>query len=152
MDKFDEYKFFAESTQHLSERRQAATPTYLTVNTAIFAVLAFLVKDTEFRGWALVLASAPLFLTGVLACWIWHRIITQYASAIGWRYEQLIAMERAMADSHQMYQKEWTDFYQPREGKAWITFSRLELWLPRMFIGLYTLYAIGLVAGAAVNP
>jgi hypothetical protein len=38
MDKFDEYKFFGERTQLLSERRQTATPTYLTVNMAIFAV------------------------------------------------------------------------------------------------------------------
>ena len=43
-DKFAEYKLFVESTQHLSERRQAATQTYLSVNTAIFAILALLVQ------------------------------------------------------------------------------------------------------------
>lgn len=50
MNKFDEYKFFAENTHHLSERRQATTQSYLTVNTAIFAVLVFLVKDVHFEG------------------------------------------------------------------------------------------------------
>jgi len=81
MDKFDEYKFFAENTQHLSERRQAATQTYLTVNTIITAALGFLVKDMSFRGWGLVLVSLPFFLVGVLACTIWCKIITNIASS-----------------------------------------------------------------------
>lgn len=49
-DKFDEYKLFVESAQHLSERRQAATQTYLTVNTSIFAILALLVKEAGLSG------------------------------------------------------------------------------------------------------
>ncbi len=45
MDKFDEYSLFSSLVQHKSQRRQAASQTYLTVNTVIFGVLAFLVKD-----------------------------------------------------------------------------------------------------------
>jgi len=84
MDKFDEYKFFAQVTHELSQRRQAATQTYLTVNTVISAALGFLVKDMSFRGLSLVLVSLPFFLVGVLACTIWHRIITQYKALAGW--------------------------------------------------------------------
>lgn len=153
MDKFEEYKFFAESTQYLSERRQAATQTYLTVNTAIFAVLGFLVKDAGFRGWGLVLVSLPLFLVGVAACLIWYRIITQYKALIGWRYEQLMAIERSqpMEGCHQFYVKEWEDFFKPRQGKEWFGFSRLEIWLPRLFLALYLLYAIGLLVATALG-
>jgi len=151
MNKFDEYKFFAGATQHLSERRQAATQTYLTVNTGIFAVLAFLVKDAGFRGWNLVLVGVPLFLVGILACSIWYRIITQYKALIGWRYDQLMAIEQTIPASHQMYSKEWTDFFQPRQGKERFGFSRLEVWLPRLFLGLYVLYATGLVLATALG-
>lgn len=151
MDKFDEYKFFAEATQHLSERRQAATQTYLTVNTAIFAVLAFLIKDAGLTGWGLVAVSLPLFLVGVLACLIWHKIITQHKALIGWRYDQLMAMEQAMPESHQMFLKEWKDFFEPRQGKQRFGFSTLELGLPRLFLGLYLVYYAGLVV-AAVEP
>jgi len=144
-DKFDEYKFFAESTQHLSERRQDATKTYLTVNTAIFAVFAILIKDIGFRGWELVLVSLPLFLVGLFACFIWHKIITQYKSLIGWRYDQLMEMERSMPDCHQMYIKEWKDFFKPRQDKEKFGFSKLEVWLPRLFASLYLIYEIGLI-------
>ncbi len=145
MPSFEEYRFFAESTQYLSERRQAATRTYLTVNTAIFAVLAFLVKDVGFRGWGLVLVSAPLFLVGILACGIWHAIIRQYKALIAWRYEQLQAMEQIMEGSYRMYTREWEEFFKPRAGKERFGFSRLEIWLPRLFIALYVLYGVGLV-------
>lgn len=147
MAKFDEYKFFAESTQYLSERRQAATKTYLSVNTAIFAVLAFLVKDVGFKGLNLLLISLPLFLVGILACWIWFKILAQYKALIGWRYDQLIEMERNITGSHRMYLKEWEDFFKPREGKEKFGFSKLELWLPRLFAVIYIVYGLGLVVG-----
>ena len=91
-DKFDAYKFFLDNTLHLSERRQAATQTYITVNTAIFAILALLVKEAGLKGWYLVGATLPLFLVGILACLIWYKIITQYNELIDLRYRQLINM------------------------------------------------------------
>ncbi len=151
MDKFDEYKFFAESTLQLSERRQEATQTYLTVNTIIAAALGFLMKDMSFPGWGMVLVSLPFFLVGVLACVIWYRIITQYKALGGWRYEQLIEMEQAMPQSHQIYLKERDDFFKPQAEKTFVSFSGLELWLPRLFLGVYLAYGVGLVMVTALG-
>lgn len=151
MDKFDEYKFFAQVTHELSERRQAATQTYLTVNTVISAALGFLVKDMSFRGGGLVLVSLPFFLVGVLACTIWHKIITQYKALAGWRYQQLIEMEKAMPQSYQMYLKEQQKFFPSPAAKRHVSFSQLELWLPRLFLGLYIAYGLGLVVAVSLG-
>jgi hypothetical protein len=151
MNKFDEYKFFAQVTHQLSERRQAATQTYLTVNTVISAALGFLVKDMSFRGWGLVLVSLPFFLVGVLACLIWHKIITQYKALAGWRYEQLIKMEEAMPQSYQMYLKEQQEFFPSQAAKRHVSFSQLELWLPRLFLALYAIYGVGLLVAVALG-
>jgi hypothetical protein len=145
--KFDEYKLFVGSTQHLSERRQAATQTYLSVNTAIFAILALLVKEAGLKGGTLVAVSLPLFLVGILACLIWHRIIMQYKALIGWRYDQLMAMERGMPESHQIYVKENKEFFKQEKKK--FGFSRLEVWLPRLFLALYIVYATVLILAVA---
>jgi hypothetical protein len=144
-DKFDEYKFFAESTQYLSERRQSAAQTYLAVNTAVFALLAFLVKDTGLRDWVLVWASLPLLFVGTIACTVWEQIIRRYKRLIGWRYEQLRAIENDLPDSQQMYQKEWKKFFAPSNGKERFGFSSLEAWLPRLFIGIYIVYGAALL-------
>lgn len=151
MEKYDEYEFFAESTQYLSERRQAATKTYLSVNTAIFAVFALLVKDGGLRGANLILVSLPLFLVGLLVCWTWYKIIVQYKGLIGWRYKQLIEMEGKIKDSQCMYTKEWEEHFKPRKGKEKFGFSRLEAWLPILFAGLYIIYGIGLIMSSIIH-
>lgn len=144
-DKFQEYKFFAESTQYLSERRQAATQTYLSVNTGIIAVIGFILKETGQSGWGLIVASLALVAAGVLACWIWHKIIKQYKGLISWRYDELMAIEKNMPDWHQLYTKEWHQFYKPRMKKEKFGFSRLEIWLPRLFLWIYLVYSIALI-------
>ena len=63
-------------------------------------------------------------------------MITQYKALIGWRYEQLMAMERDAADTYQMYIKEYEKFFKTQRGREWFGFSRLEIWLPRLFLGL----------------
>jgi len=80
-------------------------------------------------------------------------IITQYKALIGWRYEQLMAIERdeLMKGSHQFYVKEWEDFFKPRQGKERFGFSRLEIWLPRLFLTLYLLYGIGLAIATVLG-
>jgi hypothetical protein len=123
----------------------------LTVNTAVFTVLAFLAKDLSLHRWGLVAVIMPLFLVGTLACLAWNRIIVQYKSLIGWRYDQLREMEQAMEGSHQTYSKEWEDFFKPRQGKDRFGFSRLEAWLPRLFLALYAVYGAGLVVAAALG-
>lgn len=150
MDKFDEYKFFAQSTQDLASRRQAATQTYLTVNTAVFAVLSFVAKEQDLEGWGVIAISFPLFAVGILACLMWQTVIQQYKVLIGWRYQQLILMEQEMAQSHQIYTKE-KQFFEPRQGRQKFGFSRLEIWLPRLFLALYAVVGGGFLSADRVN-
>ncbi len=145
VDKYDEYKFFAKSTQFLTERRQSAHRVYLSVNTAIFAVMAFLIKDAKIEVTKLVLANLPLVIVGILVCCAWLKFINQYKELINWRYGQLMGMEKTLKNSHRMYIKEWQDFFKPFSGKEKFGFSRLEAWLPKLFIALYLSYEIFLI-------
>jgi hypothetical protein len=145
VEKFEEYRLFSEHVQRLSERRQAASQTYLTVNTAIVGVLAFLAKDAGFRGWGLVGVSVPLFVVGILACVVWYRIIVQFKAIIGWHYEQLRAMEADLDESARVYTKEWERFFKPTGGRERFGFSRLEAWLPGLLVALYAIYAVVMV-------
>lgn len=143
MPLFDEYTFYVEHTQKLSERRQTATQTFLTINTAIFTILAFLFKDIGIQTGQLLLISLPLLAAGILVCWLWRLILNQYKDLIGWRYEQLRAMEQQLHDSYRILTKEWDEYYKPRENKPGVSFSDLEQWLPVIFGTLY-------VAGVAL--
>ena len=145
MDKFDEYKFFTERVQYRSQRRQQATQIYLTVNTAIFGVLALLIKDSGLSGWSLAIATLPLFFVGVLICLTWLRIIREFSNLIGWQYEQLREMEKQMRSSFKMHTKEWEEFYKGIKTKKGFSFSNLEAQMPVYFIGLYIIYSLGMI-------
>jgi hypothetical protein len=149
--KLEEYKLFSELVQHLSERRQTASQTYLAVNTAAFGVLAFLAKDAGFHGWGLVGVSVPLFFVGIIACVIWHKIVTHFREIIGWHYQQLRDMEEALPESARIYSLEFERFYLAQAGKRGFSFSQLEIWLPRLFIALYAIYAMGIVVATALG-
>jgi hypothetical protein len=73
--KFEEYKLHLERVQKLSERRQTTSQIYLTLSTAIFGTISFLIKDSGLHNWALVGTAIPLFLVGILACNIWLQIL-----------------------------------------------------------------------------
>jgi hypothetical protein len=60
-------------------------------------------------------------------------------------------MEQDLADSHNVYSREWEEFYKPRDGKERFGFSRLESRLPRLFMGLYTASLLGLVVATALG-
>jgi hypothetical protein len=145
MDKSDEYKFFAEATQNLSDRRQSATEVYLGVNTAIFALIAFLLKDAGLQGHMQGLLTIPLFAVGGFACFSWYKVIARYKSLIAWRYEQLIEMEKNMPNIHGMFTKEWRQFFAPGECHEQLGFSSLEEWLPKILLILYLVYGVGFV-------
>lgn len=137
MDLFEEYTFYVDHTQRLSERRQTATQTFLTINTAIFTILAFLVKDAGFPTDQRALVVLPLLAAGILACWFWRLILNQYKGLIGWRYKQLRAMEQQLPESYHLLTKEWDEYYKPRENKPGVSFSDLEQQLPITFGALY---------------
>lgn len=143
MPSFDEYKLFVEQTQKLSERRQKANEIYLAINTGIFTILAFFVRDSGFSSWRLFLFSLPLLLVGVLICFVWHRIIRQFRALIGWRYEQLRMMEDQIPGSFLFITKEWDAGYAPRGGRERFGFARLEIWTPQLVLLLYFIYIIG---------
>lgn len=152
MDRFEEYKFFAETTQLLADRRQAATQVYLSVNTAIFALIAFLLKDAGLEGRMLAFLTLPLFAVGVFACIIWYKLIHRYKRLISWRYEQLMAMEKLLPDSFQMHSKEQEAFFALHQGKERFGFSTLEGWLPRVILALYIVYGGAFVIAKTVAP
>jgi len=66
MDKFEEYKLFVEDSARFTERRQAISNTYVTVNSLLLAAIGLLIKDLGARGIWTLLLLLPLVVAGVL--------------------------------------------------------------------------------------
>ncbi len=148
MDKFEEYKLLNERAQKLSERRQTTTQTYLTINTAIFGAVAFLIKDSGLRGGALVLIVLPLFLVGILACFIWLGIAKKLEKFLDWQYDRLREMEQEIPGNSMILTRENKEFYEPTPGKKKFSFTLQEAWLPRLLMILFSLYGALMILSA----
>ncbi|QNT70755.1 RipA family octameric membrane protein [Defluviicoccus vanus] len=98
VERFDEYTYFADSTQTLADRRQSATQVFIGVNTSIFGLIGFLLNDAGLSRLQ-DLVALPLFVVGVLICLVWDRMISHYRALIAWRFEQLRNMENELNGS-----------------------------------------------------
>ncbi len=145
-DVFREYEFIAGSTQFLTERRQSASQTFLTINTAVFVVFGLLVKEAELRNQLLALASLPLIVAGWAACFVWHTTLVHFRSLIRWRFQVLRDLEdnAAMRGSQRLYNREWNE-YLGQQGSAAFRFSKLEGRMPLLFAILYACYFAAMV-------
>lgn len=134
--KFEEYKLIVENTQKMSERRQSATRTYLTVNTIILAAYGFLSKNGGLQQAPQVTASALIALVGVIACVTWLGIIIRFKTMIGWRYEQIKEIEDTLKWSTKLFSLEGGQKFM---NTKW-AFSNLEAFLPCLFILVHIVY------------
>jgi hypothetical protein len=151
-DKFDEYKLFVEDTARFSERRQTVNNIYVAVNSIILSAIALLVKDVGAKSSWRALIVLPVLVAGIVICLQWKRIILKYKRLVGFRVEELRAMEelQRMRHSHRMYHAEDALYPRDEQGelipRQGLNFSDREQWLPRIFIGLYALFLVGIVA------
>jgi len=146
MDKFEEYKLLIERAERLSERRQNTSQIYLTVNTAIFGAIAFLIKDSGLRDKFLLWGLLPISVVGILICIIWLNIILRLENVLKWQYSQLREMELNIPGSTQLFTKEDAALYSQGKKHRKFSFSLLEGWLPSILIGAYVLCLLGVYA------
>jgi hypothetical protein len=142
IDPFNEYRMLFDSTERLVDRRRESAQTYLTVNAAICAVIAFFMKDLALEGGRVAIIAAPLFIVGIMACQTWVRVIRQFEQLIDWRYRQLRRMERRrFQGGYRAFSREWDAIYAPRARRTF-GFSSLEAMVPRVF---QLFFAVGLL-------
>ncbi len=148
INKFEEYKLFVEDTARFSERRQKVGSTYIAVNSIILSAIALVVKDIGLATRWQALVVIPLLVAGIAICLSWRQLILDYKRLVKLRIDKLWEMEELpeMSGNSQIYHAEAAlyprDEIKPRKG---LGFSNLERRLPRIFLGLYVLFLIGVV-------
>jgi hypothetical protein len=149
VDKFEEYKLFVEDTARFSDRRQTVTYIYATINGAIVGLATFLFQAAGFSSWRIVIILLPLILAGGFICYAWYRLLSSYKKLLRFRFKQLEQMEDALPGCHRMYNLEADYLYSNAPKREKIEQTRIEMWLPWLFIVIYMaipLLAIILVA------
>lgn len=118
--------------------------------------VALLITNTTFTRWLLAVATLAVLAGGVVVCLFLHQLINQYKDRVGLRMEELHKMEEllGLAGCHAMYHAE--DRLYPRLSPSQTAqrasaFSDLERQLPRVFLVLYLVFAVGIAIGLVMG-
>jgi hypothetical protein len=142
MDSKEEYQLFLDHVEKLIDRRQTVTTTYLTVNAAVIAAIAFVLKDAPMLEWGRQVSGLVLLVVGIISCALWRRLIAQYSILLGWWYAQLRDLEGNIAASSKLLTKEYDDLYAHTADKGKVSLTRYEIRLAYVFITVYAVLGV----------
>jgi hypothetical protein len=142
---------FLDHINSLTERRKSVATTYLSVNAAITAALAFILKDGRLVGLPEQASALALLAAGVIGTSLWRRLTRQHSVLIRWWYEQLRSLERRMSASSGLITKEYNELYsEASRSKPIVGLTRYEINLTWLFTVIYVLFAIGIIVTGQV--
>jgi len=151
----EEYKLFVEDTARLSERRQTAANTYVTVNGAVIGFITYLATGADLNNWWFSLAVLPIIIAGIMVCVFWRQSIQKYKALINLRFKVLREMEEKIDGSTMVFHRE-DELYPQHPADAsqhnkGLNISDLESRLPQLFMTLYVILGLALFIATAIS-
>jgi hypothetical protein len=136
-----EYPLFLDQVNKLAERRQSVTSIYLSVNAAIFGVIAFVMKDVQMADWGKRLSLVLLLIAGVIICDLWRRLINRYSELLKWWFEQLRILEEKLSDGSKLLTEEYKALYKDEH----VGIAKYENKLITIFQMMYAAAGVGML-------
>lgn len=129
----DIYKMYISTSEKISDRRQTNNSFFLTLNTAIIAVISYLQLGEK------VGTDTKLYwlvsLSGIILCYSWYRLIRSYKDLNTGKFKIIILMEEKLPLAP--YEAEWDALGRGEEPKLFLQFTKTELIIPWVFMGIH---------------
>ena len=141
---FEQYTLCLEMADKISERRQAANSYFLGINTGLCALIGYVYSKDVQPDLRPLVFLVPV--AGFLLSYFWYRVVKSHRDLNGAKFLVIQEMERHLPLAP--YRSEWKALGEGRESHRYTPFSHLEIWVPRIFIGMYALLTVFLIAQA----
>ena len=140
---FGQYRMFVETSEALVARRQGVNTFFLSVNSAILAVVGLLLRDGESADLESAMI-AGLGLVGVALCSVWCRLIKSFGQLNTAKFAVIVAIEKRLPA--RMFAAEWATLehgatyasFTETEGRTVLVFSVFQSLL--MVAGIWLLF------------
>ncbi|MGR3939274.1 RipA family octameric membrane protein [Streptomyces sp. BRA346] len=138
----EQYKLYVEMADRVSARRNLANTFFLSLNSAVVAVVAAV------SGRALASASAWLLLAGLAImlgqCVAWFVMVRSYRQLNAAKYAVIGALEERLP-AFAYSRAEWGALRQGRDWRTYLPLTHVEQWVPVLFCFSYLLGFCALV-------
>lgn len=128
------YKMYVEMADNISERRQKANSFFLTLNSAIVALVGYVnlsnsnLTTTASFFWLVALA-------GMILSYLWYRLVRSYKDMNSGKFQVIHVIE-----SHlplRPYDAEWTALGKGDDPKLYLPFTNIEKYVPWVFLCIH---------------
>lgn len=128
----EQYKVFVESADRISARRHSTNSFFMTINTAIIAVVGYVHLGST--------SSTDLYwlvaLAGVTICYLWYRIILSYKGLNTAKYNVVHEIEKKLPLSP--FDAEWEALGRGQNPSLYRPFTHIEIGIPWVFLILHS--------------
>lgn len=140
----EQYRLYVEMADRVSQRRGLANTFFLTLNTAIFALVAvFWNGQLKTDEWWLIFALVAV----VGQCAAWFYIVRSYRLLNAVKYQVVGALEQRLPASP-FWRAEWKLLGAGKEPRKYWPLSHIEKWIPILFAGSYIAAAVAAIGRA----
>lgn len=137
----EQYKLYVEMTDRISSRRQSANSFFLSVNTAIIALISYInwesTNDSSFY-WLVSLA-------GMALCFMWYGLVRSYKDLNTAKFKVIHEMEAKLPVAP--YDAEWEKVGKGKNSKLYLPFTHIEIYIPWVF---FVIHAFVLFSGLRI--
>lgn len=125
----DQYKLYVEMADRVSGRRLTANTYFLSVNTGLLGLVAYVAKESINFLWVLGLA-------GIVLCWLWSQILRSYRDLNTAKFAVIHAIEKRLPISP--YAAEWMFAGRGKDNSRYYPLTHIEKGVPFVFMALHT--------------
>ncbi len=133
----EQYKLYVEMADRISSRRQNANSFFLSVNTALVAVVSYVsLSGAQAGRFAWVVPTA-----GVALSYMWYRLVRSYKDLNSGKFQVIHAIEKRLPI--RPYGAEWEALGKGANKKLYIPFTHVERAVPWVFVFIHAVALIG---------
>ena len=129
----EQYKLYVEMADRISARRQTANSFFLSINTAIVALISYINFGSKITTDFYWLVS----LSGAVLCYMWYRLIRSYKDLNSAKFKVVHEMEQELPSAP--YDIEWDKAGRGKDPKLYLPFTHIEMIIPWVFFTIHTI-------------
>lgn len=138
----EQYKLFLQTSEDLVSRRQNVNNFYLSLSSALVAILGVLFA-LDFQQEGKLIVSAVFCLIGIILSISWSKTLSCYGNLNSSKMKIISSIEKKLPLS--LFDAEWAALSDKLNKKKYISFTESEQAIPRIFGALYALVIVAIV-------